>query len=506
MNQKMYILLIFIICNFAINVQVTELFPAINGNHVYWDKSEPLTLKVLLTSNLTSSDMEIDDYQLSINFDRKYKIAGSNINDQSHSFPMIFSSHIGERDEYEITLFPGELSNGRYEIELILKSEENGTVVSSQDVNEVNYYLTVGKAGFISGALKYVVNDEFYRDYALIQPGEYLASLPAELEGIYTKGFCNNEVVQLHNLKFHVWKESEMEANLSVYFRYSNNETWESLSLTDTGSSGSGEVINAFFPDIKSPDEIAGLEDVGFSMQDFIDDLLYEYANTGGIHELEFFIELDCGDSTIRLPEEDSFQTQISVVDVPLGAECQAALLPIDLMDFLVVKRNDLVHIQWIVVNEIGTQYFYIERSNDGRNWESIFETESQPSQDDFLQFTYLDKFPLTGLSYYRLKQKDENGSYTYSKMKTVRIWDSSISLFPNPVSDYLYYKIEDPEQQYYVHVYDQLGRKIMDFVIPDPAAQIYRLDLDDLAAGNYIIKYINATNKLSRTAKFVKL
>ncbi len=63
---------------------------------------------------------------------------------------------------------------------------------------------------------------------------------------------------------------------------------------------------------------------------------------------------------------------------------------------------------------------------------------EGAGNSNTLLNYRYTDKQPLKGRSYYRLKQNDFNGNFTYSEIKgvlTKTINNHSLSIRPNPVS-----------------------------------------------------------------------
>ncbi|MDG1475511.1 MAG: T9SS type A sorting domain-containing protein, partial [Vicingaceae bacterium] len=76
----------------------------------------------------------------------------------------------------------------------------------------------------------------------------------------------------------------------------------------------------------------------------------------------------------------------------------------------------------------------------DGKNWEEVIETNGAGNSNQIIEYFETDYEPLTGVSYYRLKQTDFNGDFTYSNIIPVRFEENldtsgSINLFPSPVA-----------------------------------------------------------------------
>ncbi len=109
--------------------------------------------------------------------------------------------------------------------------------------------------------------------------------------------------------------------------------------------------------------------------------------------------------------------------------------LPVELHDFTVTKRNDKAEIKWSTSSEINNDYFTIERSSDGKEFESIGKIAGNGTSFDLNDYTFVDRQPLEGRNYYRLKQLDFNGVYEYLGIRTVEFETfGKINIFPNPL------------------------------------------------------------------------
>ena len=115
----------------------------------------------------------------------------------------------------------------------------------------------------------------------------------------------------------------------------------------------------------------------------------------------------------------------------------QNIALPVELLSFDVEKtEQNQVALQWKTAAEINHDYFTIERSKDGANWEAIKKVDTADNLTETNNYSALDKSPLKGVSFYRLKQTDLDGTATYSEIKSVSIderADIDINIFPNP-------------------------------------------------------------------------
>ena len=121
-----------------------------------------------------------------------------------------------------------------------------------------------------------------------------------------------------------------------------------------------------------------------------------------------------------------------------LASTTNANPLPIELTVFSATPNGQQVNLTWITESEVNNDYFSIERSNDALNWEELERVNGAGNSNISLEYKAIDEFPLKGVSYYRLKQTDYNGDFSYSDVKTVRFNHSDIVIYPNPVKELL--------------------------------------------------------------------
>ena len=109
--------------------------------------------------------------------------------------------------------------------------------------------------------------------------------------------------------------------------------------------------------------------------------------------------------------------------------------LPIELLSFTAANEsNKYVLASWVTASEINNDHFEIERSKDGINFELVGKVAGAGNSNQILNYSLNDETPYMGLSYYRLKQVDFNGNYTYSEMAEVQFNSKqSVSIYPNP-------------------------------------------------------------------------
>lgn len=173
--------------------------------------------------------------------------------------------------------------------------------------------------------------------------------------------------------------------------------------------------------------------------------------------------------------------------------------LPIELLEFNATPVNDQkVRLDWSTATEINNSYFSIERSENGSDWQKVQDVDSKNgNSSSFLSYSAIDSNPLQGVSYYRLKQTDFDGQFSYSRIRSVEIEEegtSNIKIYPNPAIDLI--NIEGNVSDF--KIYDPLGREVTGYTKRLNSGNSKMLiDLSDLNPGIYYIKTKTTANKV---------
>ena len=113
--------------------------------------------------------------------------------------------------------------------------------------------------------------------------------------------------------------------------------------------------------------------------------------------------------------------------------------LPVELLSFDAIRNENNVDLTWVTASEINNDYFVVEKSSDGENFKPVLKTDGAGNSTSTIEYFDIDYDPYPGVSYYRLKQVDYDGQFTYSNIVPVRFESKTdkqnISAYPNPVS-----------------------------------------------------------------------
>jgi surface protein len=135
--------------------------------------------------------------------------------------------------------------------------------------------------------------------------------------------------------------------------------------------------------------------------------------------------------------------------------------LPIHLTSFTATPQQNKVLLQWQTATEINNNYFTVQRSSNSDNWYDIATIKDAGNSSVVKKYTSTDNSPLQGISYYRIKQTDFNGSFSYSEVRSVElgIRNLGISVYPNPASNELHINTESKAT---FKMFNAIGKQII--------------------------------------------
>ncbi len=181
------------------------------------------------------------------------------------------------------------------------------------------------------------------------------------------------------------------------------------------------------------------------------------------------------------------FNTHTTVVIARAENLGPFATLPVNFTDFNVTKVNDGVFINWSVTDVNNHNYFSVERSTNGTDFEEIHRNSENINGVARQSFSITDKKPpVSNIIYYRIKECNNNGDFHYTDIKTVKLNKQGRigSIYPQPANDKL-------NVQY--HSYNEGSVKI---IITDINGKIVMQESRNMNAGaQFIVVNIGKLN-----------
>lgn len=182
--------------------------------------------------------------------------------------------------------------------------------------------------------------------------------------------------------------------------------------------------------------------------------------------------------------------------DPPLGGPVSGpwangnSTLPITLSSFYPKVTDQNITLFWTTESEQNNEFFYLERSKDGIEWHAIAVLDGANNSSSVIHYSYTDHNPIHGQSFYRLKQTDYDGEFSYSKVVVVKFEYGSIpSFYPNPSSGVI--TVIESNDIKNVKILDLQGKVIE--VLKASKNPIY--NLEKLNNGVYLIQFESETS-----------
>ncbi len=178
--------------------------------------------------------------------------------------------------------------------------------------------------------------------------------------------------------------------------------------------------------------------------------------------------------------------SQIVVEDF-VTVTCALILLPVEWLVFDAKLTDDQrrVNCDWVTASETNNDFFTLERSSDTHYWEAIGTVQGAGTTLESRSYQFVDRNPLSGVSYYRVRQTDYNGESDVSEIRAVHRTNTAegFAVYPNPGKGQFVltgYREGD------FSVYNAAGQRV-----PFSLTMAGELTLHTAAAGVYILELI---------------
>lgn len=179
--------------------------------------------------------------------------------------------------------------------------------------------------------------------------------------------------------------------------------------------------------------------------------------------------------------------------------------LPVELTGLNARFSGKYVHLSWSTATETNNSHFIVERGADGRTFAEIGRVNGAGTVREKQEYAFTDEKPLAGANYYRLRQVDYDGQFSFSPVRRVVAGQAAgaLTLFPSPAGAMLQVQLAEPaETEYSWEIYDTSGKRLAAGVFPAEST-VLPVFVGDLQAGIYFLRLIDGQN--TRQQAFVK-
>jgi hypothetical protein len=184
--------------------------------------------------------------------------------------------------------------------------------------------------------------------------------------------------------------------------------------------------------------------------------------------------------------------------------------LPVELLSFTGHAAGQINLLEWTTAAEVNNDYFNVERSPDAISFESIRQVKGAGNSMALMHYSAEDERPYSGKTYYRLKQTDYDGRYTYSEIIAVANLLEEVTvgkLHPNPTTgkfEFDFYTSGD--RQLLISICDAFGRTVREEMFSaGKGGHRFTADLADFPAGIYFLTLADEQNDFSVKRRIVR-
>lgn len=174
--------------------------------------------------------------------------------------------------------------------------------------------------------------------------------------------------------------------------------------------------------------------------------------------------------------------------------------LGVTLLTFVAYKMEKTVELYWATSSEIDNDYFEVQKSTDGESFRTFDTLEGAGTTTERQTYSTVDEDPSSGITYYRLRQVDFDGNYSFSDIKSVDFDNPKLKLFPNPTVAKI--NIVNPFKTVAFDISDVKGRKLM---VGELEQGVNTFDVTNYPPGIYLVRFTNEITGKVETYKFQK-
>jgi len=177
--------------------------------------------------------------------------------------------------------------------------------------------------------------------------------------------------------------------------------------------------------------------------------------------------------------------------------------LPIELQDFKVACKNGKAEISWVTTTETNNNYFTVERTEDGNDFETVATVVGAGNSIQSRYYSLTDSSAFSKSVYYRLKQTDYDGKSEYFNLISFDnchlISGLDVNLYPNPLADEISYQFNlEASAHITIEIFDVLGKSIYSKELDvNKGNHLLKIDLSGISKGMYVFKISDGTAQI---------
>ena len=186
---------------------------------------------------------------------------------------------------------------------------------------------------------------------------------------------------------------------------------------------------------------------------------------------------------------------------ITIGSTQSTTPLPMEMASIKANCTDYKTLLSWVTSSETNNNFFTIDRSENGFNFESIALIDGAGNSTSTLFYSWTDENPIRGTSYYRLSQTDFDGqSESFTTQSADCRQNQTINVYPNPFSKSLVLDLSSLTTfPISISIMDGLGRVIYSEVITEKTSRQELQIANSLLPGTYFLNIRNRHQDLNK-------
>lgn len=216
----------------------------------------------------------------------------------------------------------------------------------------------------------------------------------------------------------------------------------------------------------------------------------------------------------LRLTNRNAIFQLLFVGDAPFGNNIyyvddiffssSTNILPVKLTSFTATAKANTIGLNWETASEINNRGFGVEKSSDGRTWTEMTFVNAAASNSNGAKYAAVDMSPIQGMNFYRLRQVDLDGKFTFSAVRQVNFNgkdQQEITVYPNPSRGFVNVLASKSNTPVQYSITNMSGKSVQSGVLRADGT-VNTLNIQTLPAGIYMIQVRDENGP--RTSKLV--
>ena len=183
-------------------------------------------------------------------------------------------------------------------------------------------------------------------------------------------------------------------------------------------------------------------------------------------------------------------------------------VLPVGITSFTSMVSGNDIQLSWQTATESNSGYFEIESSTDGNQFNELGIVNAAGNSSSNIQYSFEDRNIQSGVHYYRLKQFDKDGKFTYSRIiKQVAFGEKSelsVSVYPNPAINNVIVTHATSAKGDVLNLYNSSGKLLFTKSI-SPGTTQTNVNVSTYPKGTYIFQLNSSRNEASVVKFLIK-